>query len=254
MIPDGLVAIFSSKRHGTSQRFGFVKYDTRNWWNKFLDTAMPYHYVTGTRNVTKKPNFHEGSDDGYYGGTDFRGEIHKDLMKRGLMKDEVIYFEVLGFANDTTPIMPNHTLKYADFKAEGFTRDDFDDLVNTYGETITYHYGNEQGKCSIEVYRIVQNGKDLSDEAMRDRCLVLGLDPVPKLDVVESDIDLMDHAKNLAEMQDKEDGQLREGVVIRLETKDGELVKLLKYKSSTYCILENIKRNDVDYVDREEIS
>ena len=254
MIPEGLNAIITSKWHGTSGRTGYVKYDTRGFIGRLLKRPVKYHYVTGTRNVTKNPiGYGDSKDDGYYAGTNFRQRCHNIIQSAGLYEDEVVYYEIVGFESKGKPIMPNHKLDWKDFKDSGFSKEEFQELVDQFSETVTYHYGQEDGKCEIRVYRITNKNVDLSDQKMRQRCEELGLQCVSKLSEVDSSEDLMKICKDLSEEIDMQ-GQLREGVCVRLEDSAGKLVKILKFKSNRFCILEGIKRNDVDYVDIEEIN
>lgn len=247
VIEPGYKVILTSKRHGTSGRTGLVPYRRKTW----LGIKSEYKYVTGTRNVVKYP---DGRAGGYYESEDFRGEIHDAIATKGLKEDEIVYYEILGFSRPGSPIMPNHKLVWKDFKGAGFSKEEYRDLVAKYGETVTYHYGNEDGQYHIEVYRITQGGRDLSAREMTDRCWELGLPCVPYLTTRNSDDDLMDICAKLSSGSDEEPGQLREGICVRLETWEGEHVKTYKYKGNTFCVLEGIKRNDVNYVDMEEIS
>ena len=256
MIPDDHIIHWSSKWHGTSGRTGYVVYDTRSWWQKLLRVPASYHYVTGTRKTVKNPiGYGDSVDDGYYAGSNFRQKIHNQIKEAGLKKDEILYYEIVGYDNQT-PIMPNHPLEWKTFKSEGFSKEEFQELIDQYGPVVKYHYGNKEGEFCFRVYRITQNGRDLSNFDMLERCEELGFIAVPQLSKTTTNMDskeLMFYAKGLSERQDA-DGQFREGVCLRIEDSDGKLVKVLKYKSSNFCILENIKKNDVNYVDMEEIS
>lgn len=239
--------------HNSSQRFGYVKYDDRNWISRLLRRPVNYKHITGTRNVVKNPNtFGKMPDNGYYKGTDFRYEIHKKLKSVGLSRGEVLYFEVLGWASDSTTIMPDHKISWKDFKDAGFSKEEFAEIQDKYGEKFTYHYGNLQGNFSIQVYRIVQDGKDISWKDMVKRCEQLRLNTVKfveEIDSPEDPKDLMDICRKHAEVDD--DGQLREGVVLRFEDTEGNLLKMLKFKSFRFCVAENIKTNEINL---EEIS
>lgn len=252
MIEPGLNAFITSKRHGTSGRTGLVPYTRSKFFGLWKKTGM--EYVTGSRNVVKYPKCADRrSGLGYYGAEDFRKNIHDRFAEIGLRENEIVYYEILGFSDEATPIMPNHVLKWEDFKSVGFTKAEFEELQAKYGTTIGYHYGNEPGEFHVEVYRITLDGVDLSQEQIDARCAEIGVETVPKIGCWDSGEDLMEICNKYAEFGEG-GGQLREGVVVRLEQPDGTFVKCLKYKSSTFCILEGIKRNDVEYVDMEEVS
>jgi len=240
--------------HNTSQRTGYVKYDNRSWWQRLLRFEPSYQIVTGTRNVVKNPvNFNRNDlEGGYYSGTNFRKEAQNRVVKNGLKKDEVIYYEVAGFSGPNTPIMPDHKLKWSELKAAGFTKEEFEKLKENYGETVTYHYGCNKGEFDIRVYRITQNGVDLSDKEMRERCEELDLTPVEYLGTFNTNDDLMEISKELAEQH--EEHQIREGVCLRLEDSEGKLLKIVKYKSFLFACLEGIQANSEKYVNLEEIS
>lgn len=249
-----VVSIITSKRHGTSGRTGLVPFTRRRFGGLWKQTK--YEVVTGSRNVLKFP---KGKPGGFYtedGGTeDFRLQIHNELAGAGLKQGEILYYEILGFAGGEGSIMPNHTLAWADFKDAGFSKEEYQKLIEQYGETVTYHYGCDVGEYRIEVYRITQDGKDLGWRDVMSRCLELNLPRVPNCGIARglNGQEMMKLCKETSEYCD-EDGQLREGVVVRLEDTQGNFLKCLKYKSSTFCVLEGIRRNDVNYVDLEEVS
>jgi len=245
MLPPDMDAIFTIKTHGTSQRSGYVRYDNRSWWQRLLKLSLNnnYVYILGTRNTVRNP-FAKSRDP------DFREIAHKTVIAKGLKKNEVIYYEILGFENETRSIMPDHKMNFSDFKDKGFNREEFDSVVNKYGETITYHYGCQPGTHRIEVYRIVQDGKDLSDQDMRERCMELDISPVGLLGYHNTNDDLLQLAEQLANQN--EGCQIREGVAVRIEN-NGNLYKILKYKSFLFTTLEGIQSN-LDYVNLEEIS
>jgi len=246
-IPGGLTAILTVKKHGTSGRTGYVPYKS-GWFGR-----PRYRYVTGTRNVTYNPDtFGKNTDTGFYKGTNFRFQAHERVIAKGLRKDEIVYYEILGFSGPSTPIMPNHKLKKSDFKNAGYSAEEFQSLLDTYGDEITYHYGNDPGDFSIEVYRITQDGVDLNFQEMSDRCVELGLRGVHVVAMTTSEDNLMKESEYYSKDVDL-GNQLREGIVIRLED-SGEFVKMVKYKSFTFCTLEGIRSNDPNEVNLEEVS
>lgn len=243
-----------------SQRTGLVKYRP----NTFLGRAAnlfripkKYEYVSGSRNVTFSPYGYGSSlDTGYYSGSDFRQKAHNTIVYRGLKKDEVIYYELVGFSSPTTPIMPDHKLKWKDFEKSGYSKQDFQELIDTYGETITYHYGCKPGEFDILVYRITQGGNDLNWFEMEKRCKELNLKTVPLLVATYDNTNIIERAKDLSEGNDMP-GQLQEGICLRVETREGSSYvykNCYKAKSQTFCVLESIKYTMDDYVDEEEIN
>lgn len=86
-----------------------------------------WDYVSGTRRTVLK--HYEG---GYYENNDFR-RIWHTFFKGRLLKGETVYYEIVGFLPDGTPIMPscdNHKLNDEEF-------------LKQYGETTTFSYGCE---------------------------------------------------------------------------------------------------------------
>lgn len=135
------------KMHGTSQRTGYLPvlqgYKYRNRMEKRLYESRKtpnvirskikrapiydWGYVTGTRRVVLG-TFDEG---GYYGNNAFR-EKHAKVFEGKLYKGETVYYEVVGFTDDGTPIMnPGNNSKLND---KEFTKQ--------YGKTTTFSYPN----------------------------------------------------------------------------------------------------------------
>lgn len=118
------------KMHGTSQRTGYLPvlqgYKYRNRMEKRLYESRKtpnvirskikrapiydWGYVTGTRRVVLD-TFDEG---GFYGNNAFR-EKHANVFEGKLHKGETVYYEVVGFTDDGTPIMnPGNNSKLND--------------------------------------------------------------------------------------------------------------------------------------------
>lgn len=241
-IPQDHVSIQTLKRHGTSGRTIRTKHRSKNWLKRLFRSKGKYCYVSGTRNVVKPINFYKGKDDGYYGGTDFRGEIHKQIMDIGLKHDEAIYYEITGFAAENTKIMPDHVIKKSDFKEAGFRSKEIDELIEQYDGVLSYLYGCEQGEWAIHIYRITQNNVDLSWKQLVTRCEELGLNPVEYLSTVSTNDDLSAEFVMLEKKYERQD-QLQEGVCFRIETPEGKLVKTYKAKFFIFCVAEGIRSN-----------
>ena len=137
------------KMHGTSQRTGYLPMLTgykdnlicriRNWWRHLLNKLDDHHredihtgepiyewgYVSGTRRVVL-----ENFDDGYYGSNEFR-EPHSKFFEGKLNKGETVYYEVVGFTTNGTPIMSSCENKKTQDK----------EFIRQYGETTCFSYG-----------------------------------------------------------------------------------------------------------------
>lgn len=182
------------KMHGTSQRTGYLPvlqgYKYRNRMEKRLYESRKtlnvirskikrtpiydWGYVTGTRRVVLDI-FDEG---GYYGNNAFR-EKHAKVFEGKLHKGETVYYEVVGFTDDGTPIMnPGNNSKLND---KEFTKQ--------YGKTTTFSYGcapdgKEHPKSNLFVYRMTMTNEDgdvveYPPDFMRYRCEQMGVKYVP---------------------------------------------------------------------------
>ena len=182
------------KMHGTPQRTGYLLvlqgYKYRNRMEKRLYESRKtlnvirskikrtpiydWGYVTGTRRVVLD-TFDEG---GYYGNNAFR-EKHAKVFEGKLHKGETVYYEVVGFTDDGTPIMnPGNNSKLND---KEFTKQ--------YGKTTTFSYGcapdgKEHPKSNLFVYRMTMTNEDgdvveYPPDFMRYRCEQIGVKYVP---------------------------------------------------------------------------
>lgn len=120
------------KMHGTSGRTGYlplVKYK-KNWLDKLLKRNgkeyKEYGYVTGTRRVV----LDDKHDGGCYEDNNFRKTMAKKFEGK-LRKGEVVYYEIVGFVNERTPIMAS--VKNSKIKDKEFSKQ--------YGEETVFSYG-----------------------------------------------------------------------------------------------------------------
>ena len=205
------------KMHGTSGRTGYLPtlkgfihraplYTTiankqppknkflRKIYDYIFDQCTPVYdwgYVTGTRRVVLD-NF----EGGFYGDNSFR-EGHAKFFEGKLHKGETVYYEIVGFMNDGTPIMPsveNNKISDKEFSKQ-------------YGKTTTFSYGcsptgeilkhgrDDEGRFAIAkkvpisdcyVYRMTMTNEDgdvieYSPDYMRYRCEQIGVKYVPLL-------------------------------------------------------------------------
>ena len=191
--------------HGTSQRTGYLpvlqgyKYKnglqkrlfesdkTPNWLRSMIERTPIYDwgYVTGTRRVVL-----DSFDGGFYGSNAFR-EQHAKVFEGKLHKGEEVYYEVVGFADDGTPIMsPGNNGKIGD-----------KEFSKQYGKTTFFSYGCDPTgkkttvdgsgvsvepipKSDIYVYRMTMTNEDgdvveYPPDFMRYRCEQMGVKCVP---------------------------------------------------------------------------
>ena len=203
------------KMHGTSQRTGYLpvlkgyKSKYRLWeglanmdpnkakplvqdWilkaRKHCTPIYEWDYVTGTK--TKVLDSYDG---GFYGSNEFRKE-HADKFEGKLWKGETVYYEVVGFLPDGTPIMPSapNNLVGEDFVKEYGEETVFSYGCSPIGEKIEYGHDDISHfmiatpcpKSELYVYRMTMTNEDgevieYPPDFMRWRCEQIGVKTVP---------------------------------------------------------------------------
>ena len=259
-IPLYSVLYFTEKLHGTSGRMTYCKEERKlRWYEKIINRFVPvknyeWKNLTGTRRVELNDL---GNYKGFYKGSEFRKQWH-DLLSGNLRKGETLYFEIVGWIDEKTPIMPICNNKKLNDK----------EFVKRYGDTTTFSYGCPTGKSDIYIYRITMVNEDghfvdLSWSAVKARCRELGIKYVPELrnpmfmewDSEEEEQIQRDRLDKTVE-EITEGGSLidplhiREGVVVRAEN-NGESIYCLKHKSFPFKVLESIIK-DTNVIDIEE--
>lgn len=235
------LVIITEKVHGTSQRYGNVKVRRKLSWVERIAQffgakidATQYEYVIGTRRTILSDE-----KSGYYGNEQFRRDVVKDLT---LHPDEILYFEVVGFTTDGKPIMPAHDATKVS-----------KDFVRVWGNSVEYTYNCAPNTCKMIVYRITQNGRDLSWDQVKQRCNELGLQYVPELArfIVDDMRDVLYIVDELTDRASTVDPTIpQEGVCIRVEDMRG--VKVFKNKAHAFKVMEGIIKDRSDVVDMEE--
>lgn len=277
------------KMHGTSGRTALlpklVKYK-----RTFCDWLMcregkpvyEWGYVTGTRRVV----LDDFEDGGYYGNNHFR-EQHAKAFEGKLHKGETVYYEVVGFTDNGTPIMASCDNKKINDKA--FSRQ--------YGATTTFSYGcsptgtvtvdaaglldggfpNAEKATTVEqkvpvsdcyVYRMTMTNEDgdvveYTPDFMRYRCQQMGVKCVPEfMNAIipstlddGSPVDVPTYVTTLAELYN--DGpdpigktHVREGVVVRIVNRPS--FTAYKSKNFSFKVLEGICKDEATEPDLEE--
>lgn len=252
------------KMHGTSQRTGYLpafqKYKRSLLDIIFKRSGKPiyeYGYVTGTRRVVLGEIGKETVEvkDGYY-SDDFRVQ-HAKAFENKLHKGETVYYEVVGYTNNGTPIMSTCQNEKNALGA---------DFVKKYGKTTEFSYGCEVGKSKLYVYRMTLTNEDgfvmeYSPTQVRERCEQMGIETVPVLGLF-----------HIKEAEDKNAGEIvkeiadslyegvdpigkthiREGVVVRVVNSNG--LKVFKHKNFEFKVLEGIIKDKAIAPDMEEAS
>lgn len=250
---------YTLKIHGTSGRTGNVLWLKPNgFWQKLLDRVHlfkgKYRIVSGTRRVVLDPDSQK--EDGFYTGTNFRDQVHKMIAGMNLRKNEILYYEIAGYTDTGALIMSEHNLNKQSMKEAGIPPEEYE----RYGSTMRYTYGCEPNTFRVFVYRIMQDGKDLSYSDMVERVNELAklnttniqFGSVPVLLLGTTNDDLMKESERLTRGDDIYGNHIREGVTLRLEDSEGNFVRILKYKGFLFSVLEGIRKNTDDYIDLEE--
>ena len=299
------------KMHGTSQRTGYLPIfkgykdslprkiinkiymslkvdkswgtnDRKAFYNslKHGEPIYDWGYVSGTRRTIL-----ENFEGGYYGNNEFR-EAHSKFFEGKLWKGEEVYYEVVGFTTNGTPIMASGDNKKLNDK----------EFVKQYGETTVFSYGCSPHEVyefdnilvpqsDIYVYRMTMTNEDgdvveYTPDFMRYRCEQIGVKTVPVFSKVyirdnsviahntdgtysggnlPDGITYGDAVKNIAEQYyDGPDPigktHIREGVVIRIVNRP----KFCAYKHKNFAfkcisgIIAESVAND-DYTVDEEV-
>ena len=268
----------SLKMHGTSARTGYlplVKRAKPTLWERIRRRPgkeyTEYGYVTGTRRVVLDDK-HEG---GFYSDNEFRHQMAKKFEGK-LHKGEVVYYEIVGFVNESTPIMAS--VKNSKIKDKAFSKQ--------YGEETVFSYGcNRYGdwewdtqdssgdiapRCEVYVYRMTMTNEDgdvveMSPDQVRYRCEQMGVKTVPvfKRFIIphylpdHEDIEVNPGEYVLRKVEEYFDGpdpidktHIREGVVARIVNRPN--IAVYKHKNWSFRVLEGIIKDEAEEPDMEE--
>ena len=198
-------------------------------------------YVSGTRRCVL--NDFSG---GFYGNDEFRKQYH-DYFVGKLHKGEEVYYEIVGWVNDATPIMGQGKVPK--------------EAQKQYGDIMTFDYGCERGKSDIYVYRMTCTNEDgdvveYDPEYMRYRCEQMNVKTVPVFTraIIPDNVVPTEYIDNLiAPYVDGPDPvgktHVREGVVIRIVNKPSFTAfkeKNFLFKQITGIIKDSAINADVD--------
>ena len=160
------------KMHGTSQRTAYLP-TLKGYKRTLLDRIFKregtpiydWGYVSGTRRTVL-----ENYEGGFYGSNVFR-EQHSKFFEGKLWKGETVYYEVVSFTDDGTPIMGKGKVPK--------------EAQSQYGTEMVFHYGRSEGS-DIYVYRMTMTNEDAdvveyTPDFMRYRCEQMGVKTVPVL-------------------------------------------------------------------------
>ena len=274
------------KLHGTSGRTAHTKV-FKGMKRTFLDFILrregtpiyDWGYVSGTRRTVL-----ENYDGGFYGNDGFREKWHK-FFEGKLWKGETVYYEIVGFIDNGTPIMsPGSNAKVGK------------DFVKKYGDTTIFSYGCAPHERVVEgyndsapgyqdvphsytipqndiyVYRMTMTNEDgevveYTPDFMRYRCEQIGVKTVPvhfngfipaeevftgtSCEFTDAGEWVMAKAEEFFDGPEPIDPtHIREGVVVRILNRP--TFAAYKHKNVDFKILEGIIKNDATAPDMEE--
>lgn len=248
----GDTVYITRKLHGTSARtMKTIKVTKKNnVFRRFLHMKPKYEkevsVVTGSRRVVLK---NMNSTDGYYSNNTFRKKYH-DLLKDKLPEGFEIFYEIVGYVNETTLIMgtvSNSKVKDKEFKKK-------------FGDTTVFSYGCKPGENEMYVYRMTATTADgtvveIPWENIKVWCDKLGVKHVPELEkfIYTTPEDLKERVnKYLDGMPVDEIGKthIAEGVVVRIDNRDS--FTAYKDKVFEFKVCEGIIKDNSDAPDMEE--
>lgn len=253
-IQRGDLLTLTLKMHGTSFRLGHV-YEPRQlgrfkrWLSRFLPIEKnEWVYLNGSRNVILE----KSNGVGYYGDESFRYAA-TEALQGNLHPGEVVYGEIVGYAGPDKLIMPAADTSALNDPA----------FTEVYGDKMAYTYGCLPGQAKIFVYRITHASVygsvvELSWNQVKRRCAELGVPHVPEFwkGTFVYEGDRAELEQTVADLTSGNDpvGQthIREGVVVRVDSRSGETY-FLKNKSFDFYVLEGVIK-DAGVVDAEEAS
>lgn len=250
-ILDGDKLTISLKVHGSSQRTSYTKvFNKKSILDRIKSVFKPmeskYDLISGTRRVIL-----DSFDGGFYGNNHFREQWHK-FFDGKLEKGETVYYEVVGYTDKDSLIMPIASNKKIGDK----------EFIKKYGNETKFTYGCENGQSNIYVYRMSMTNEDgvevdYSTDYTRIRCEQMGVNHVPILHEMIVDHHEVNHDKLIEDIMKYADGvdpigktHIREGIVVRIENRPK--FTAYKHKSMAFKIIEGIIKEDAIEPDIEE--
>lgn len=232
------------KLHGTSGRTALLLKDSNTIIGKIKRKLgiQEYDEVSGTRRVVL-----DGFDGGFYGTNLFRKKYH-DLLTNKLYKGITLYYEIVGYVDENTLIMPECNNKKVKDK----------EFEKVYGETTKFTYSCSPGENEMYVYRMTLTTPDdlvleVPYETMKIYCEQIGVKVVPLLEkfLFTTKEDLLERVDKYMDIPDPiGKSHVAEGVVVRIENR----VKFTAFKQKGWFfkVLEGIIKDEEQAPDMEE--
>ena len=227
IIPTNVLAVFCEIKD-RDRKLNKLQKAMIAYFDKHSRPKYDWGLVSGTRRTVL-----DSFDGGFYGSNEFR-EKHEKVFEGKLHKDETVYYEIVGFTDDGTPIMPKASNKKLNNK----------EFIKQYGEETVFSYGcdPDNKKSDLYVYRMTTTNEDgdvveYTPDFMRYRCEQMGVKCVPLLwrGFIPEEVNPGEYIKEIAEKYyDGPDPvgktHVREGVVCRILNRPG----FAAYKHKNY--------------------
>jgi hypothetical protein len=227
IVPTNVLAVFCEIKD-RDRKLNKLQKAMIAYFDKHSKPKYDWGLVSGTRRTVL-----DSFDGGFYGSNEFR-EKHEKVFEGKLHKDETVYYEIVGFTNDGTPIMPKASNKKLNNK----------EFIKQYGEETVFSYGcdPDNKKSDLYVYRMTTTNEDgdvveYTPDFMRYRCEQMGVKCVPLLwrGFIPEEVNPGEYIKEIAEKYyDGPDPvgktHVREGVVCRILNRPG----FAAYKHKNY--------------------
>lgn len=227
IVPTNVLAVFCEIKD-RKRKLNKIQKAMITYFDKHSKPKYDWGLVSGTRRTVL-----DSFDGGFYGSNEFR-EKHEKVFEGKLHKDETVYYEIVGFTDDGTPIMPKASNKKLNNK----------EFIKQYGEETVFSYGcdPDNKKSDLYVYRMTTTNEDgdvveYTPDFMRYRCEQMGVKCVPLLwrSFIPEEVNPGEYIKEIAERYyDGPDPvgktHVREGVVCRILNRPG----FAAYKHKNY--------------------
>ena len=227
IVPTNILAVFCEIKD-RNRKLNKLQKVMIAYFDKHSKPKYDWGLVSGTRRTVL-----DSFDGGFYGSNEFR-EKHEKTFEGKLHKDETVYYEIVGFTDDGTPIMPKASNKKLNNK----------EFIKQYGEETVFSYGcdPDNKKSDYYVYRMTITNEDgdvveYTPDFMRYRCEQMGVKCVPLLwrGFIPEEVNPGEYIKEIAEKYyDGPDPvgktHVREGVVCRILNRPG----FAAYKHKNY--------------------
>lgn len=227
IVPTNVLAVFCEIKD-RDRKLNKLQKAMIAYFDKHSKPKYDWGLVSGTRRTVL-----DSFDGGFYGSNEFR-EKHEKVFEGKLHKDETVYYEIVGFTDDGTPIMPKASNKKLNNK----------EFIKQYGEETVFSYGcdPDNKKSDLYVYRMTTTNEDgdvveYTPDFMRYRCEQMGVKCVPLLwrGFIPEEVNPGEYIKEIAEKYyDGPDPvgktHVREGVVCRILNRPG----FAAYKHKNY--------------------